>query len=316
MSNMYQDLRSQQTNEPVQANTNSGTVAKPTFAGSLILYQSNTTSEPSADVPQLSNAAILLGGKEKLVPLFRASLIECVATTLQQVLHTGILLSVGNIAPQIPPPVTLAFTHWAMLTLIIFAAAAPSGAHMNPTITWATTFTGHTTVIRAACYTTAQLIGSVLGSFLMRVVVGWDKAVGAQLGLCSHGPMTHGQAFVSEFVFTFCLLFFAFGIAFEPKQRQVFGPVLAPILIGMALGLILFASSSLPSAAGGGPGAGIPSMNWSICFGPSVVLASFEPTHWVYPIGTFACCAVHGLLFLGATPHHETEGWFRPVLLR
>ena len=243
-------------------------------------------------------------------------MIECVATLLQQWLHTGIILSVGSIAPQIPPPVTLALAHWPMLVLLIFCAAAPSGAHMNPTITWATTFTGHTTVIRAVSYTVAQLIGCVLGSVFMRIVIGWDKAVGAQLALCTHGPMTHGQAFVSEFFFTFCLLFFAFGIAFEPKQREVFGPVLAPILIGMGLGLILFASSSLPSAAGGGPGAGIPSMNWSVCFGPSVALWSFEPTHWVYPIGTLACSAVHGLLFLGSPPHHDKEGYFKPVLLR
>lgn len=288
------------------------------FAGGLIRFESDAaaTVPPHAPCPpsEKSDIAILCGAEEDGLSLFRSCVVELLATTLQQVLHIGIVRTAASMAAVVPPPITGGVCHCIMLTLLIFTAAAPSGGHMNPTISWATAFTGHTTILRAACYTAVQLIGSILGTVLMRVIVGWDRATMADLAGCSHGSMTHGQAFVAEAVFTLCLIFFAFGIAFEPKQGQIFGPVLAPFLIGAALGVVIFAGSALvPSPAGG---AGIPSMNWTVCFGPSVVMGSFEATHWVYPVATVLVAILHGPLFVAVPPHHKEHGMFTPVLLR
>ena len=45
----------------------------------------------------------------------------------------------------------------------------------------------------------------------------------------------------------------AYGVAFDPKNGQIFGPIMAPIFVGTMLGLILFIASgfsSLPYAPG------------------------------------------------------------------
>ena len=47
--------------------------------------------------------------------------------------------------------------HAILLTLFIFATAAPSGGHLNPTITFATMCTGHTPPFRALIYVIAQV---------------------------------------------------------------------------------------------------------------------------------------------------------------
>lgn len=55
------------------------------------------------------------------------------------------------------PPLVIGICHGMLLTLFIWAAAAPSGGHMNPTITMATMMTGHTSVFRALLYFLAQV---------------------------------------------------------------------------------------------------------------------------------------------------------------
>ena len=67
------------------------------------------------------------------------------------------------------------------------------------------------------------MLGSVIGSVLMRITIGWDiKSIAPnQMALCNIGALTPSGALVAEVMFTFILLFPCFGIAFEPKQGQV-----------------------------------------------------------------------------------------------
>ncbi len=49
-----------------------------------------------------------------------------------------------------------------------------------------------------------------------------------------------GSAFAIEFTTDFALIFLSFGVGLDPRQRQVFGPALGPIFVGVVLGVCIF----------------------------------------------------------------------------
>ena len=74
---------------------------------------------------------------------------------------------------QSPFAVTLyaALINTIGLTLFIFAAAPASGGHLNPSITMATFFAGLSTLPRTVLYIVAQSLGSIIGSFFLRLAL-------------------------------------------------------------------------------------------------------------------------------------------------
>jgi glycerol uptake facilitator-like aquaporin len=59
-----------------------------------------------------------------------------------------------------------------MITLFLYAAAPPSGGHLNPFITIATFCAGLCTLPRAIYYIFGQLVGALAGGFLLKVGIG------------------------------------------------------------------------------------------------------------------------------------------------
>ena len=63
--------------------------------------------------------------------------------------------------------------------------------------------------------------------------------------------MSQGQVFLNEFFASFVLLYLAYGVGLDPRQAVLFGPLLGPLLVGAALGLVIFATSGIaPGYAG------------------------------------------------------------------
>lgn len=238
--------------------------------------------------------------------VYGAAITECNFTAIFMFVHIGIARA-ANLSGFPQPAVWGATGHFFLIGLLTYAAAAPSGAHFNPNITLATVMTGHTTVYRGLLYIIAQLIGAILGVLAMKQVLGWDGVTGADLFPCDFGDLTPSGCFMMEFMLFHSLLCIIGGIAFDPKQAEVFGPVLAPIFIASGVGMLIFAASG----EGYGPG-----LNWAQCVSTALVIGEFNGSEWYSFFGCFCASLFHSLLFVCIPPSHQASGSFRSPLYR
>jgi len=187
---------------------------------------------------------------------------------------------------------------FVLLPLLIFATSVASGGHLNPIITLATMFAGFTKVSRGILYILAQFIGGIVASAL---VWGWLSSAAADAygaGNCYAGPLSRSQALLIETVANFMWLFVIFGVAFDPAQSRIFGPVLAPIFIAAALGVIII----LTGLSGGYGG------TWSHparCFGAAVISGRFGMEVWVSIVAWVIASVLMGGLYLLVPFNHE-----------
>jgi glycerol uptake facilitator-like aquaporin len=139
-------------------------------------------------------------------------------------------------------PLFSAFVNWITVALLIYTFAAVSGAHLNPTITFATFFARLITLPRMVLYILAQTTGGALGGLAL------SKAYGSgefQAGGCAIDTslVPIQDAFVLEFFFTLSLILLAFGVGLDPRQTNVISPTFSPWLVGIALGILGVASA-------------------------------------------------------------------------
>ncbi|KAA8498698.1 Aquaporin TIP4-3 [Porphyridium purpureum] len=311
-------LHGRSTNEPSMSEPDA---VGPRYTGGLLrtwyspLVESDVYASPSASSAARFTTLQQVLGAQEFRPgggVYRGSLIELIGTCIFVYVHIGIVRAATLFGAFAYPPLIMGIVHAILLSLFIFTTAAPSGGHLNPSITLATTFTGHTTLFRCGMYLSAQIVGGILGAVLMRVSLGWHQGPfsDAEMAVCSFGSLSVGSAFMAEVVWTFALLFVAFGIAFDPRQAQLFGPIMAPVFIGTQLGINIFASASLSVEPGYVAG-----MNFAVCLGPAVAVGRVPATTWVYFLGPMVAAAVLAVVFISAPPHHAKHGFYRPPLL-
>eukprot|EP00898_Chlorokybus_atmophyticus_P007166 jgi/Chlat1/7450/Chrsp6S07497 len=253
------------------------------------------------------------GGRISKLLVWRAAIIELVASAGNTFVSTSAVTTIRQNG-YTPISRAVGLVHFPILTLFILASAAASGGHINPSITVSTMIAGLTTPARAMLYVPAQVLGAILGASLLRGILPVATQDAWHLGACMLkqalplGPdgalqvvgLSTGSGILSEAAFTFMLLFVAFGVALDPKQRQVFGPILAPFIIGATLGLLLFVSGGLqPGYTGAG-------MNPARCFGPAVAIGHWD-NQWVYWVGPLIGCFLLGMLYRLIPPHHVVK---------
>lgn len=124
------------------------------------------------------------------------------------------------------------------LSLFIYSAGPSSGGHLNPSITMSTFFAGLATLPRAVLYIVAQALGAIVGGFWLRLGLGDEFFKADVIPGCTvdEAMVSPGQLFALEFFFAQGLIFTAFGVGLDPRQGKVFGPALAPMLVGLTLG--------------------------------------------------------------------------------
>jgi glycerol uptake facilitator-like aquaporin len=185
-------------------------------------------------------------------------------------------------------------SNFILLSLFIFTFSPVSGGHLNPNITIATFFARLTSFPRMVLYVAFQAVGAVLAGLLIRAAYGTRDFVA---GGCTIDTalVPVGDAFALEFVCDLALLFMSFGVGLDPRQRQVFGPALGPIFVGLVLGIVSFGTSFTR------PGYHGVSANPARCLGVFVG-SSFPGYHWVHWVGAITAGIVHGVVYFVVPP--------------
>ncbi|KAH7117755.1 MIP transporter [Dendryphion nanum] len=229
--------------------------------------------------------------------LWKEATIEGVGTCLQ--IYLGGLYAVGlgsaGAATSLGPitPATFgSIANFLLITLFIYAGGPVSGGHFNPLITISTFCARLSAFPRTVLYILFQCTGSVIAGFLLRASLGVPPSRLREIPGCYIDTeiVTPGQAYVLETMTSFTLIFVAFGVGLDPRQRQVFGPALSPILVGITLGLCTWASGIVRVGYSGA------SLNPARCLGLMAPGENFN-YHYIHWLGDITAAILNGLLY-------------------
>jgi aquaporin NIP len=156
----------------------------------------------------------------------------------------------------------IAITFGLIVAAMIYAVGEVSGAHFNPAVTLSFSLAGLFPRSEVIPYLTAQLLGAVVASGVLRllfpeaVTLGETEPAGSVM-----------QTFVLELILTFFLMFVILQVSTGSKEMGT--------MAGLAIGMVV-----LLEAAFAGPITGA-SMNPARSFGPALLTLKFENL-WVY----------------------------------
>jgi len=184
---------------------------------------------------------------------------------------------------------------------LIYSFADVSGAHFNPAVTFATIVTRKIGITKGLMYIAAQLVGSVFSALILLATFPEDFDLGnaaAEVAVLPAEDANLGNAFLTELILTFILVYVIFAVAFDtvddqgvrvvntPQGKQKVGDGnqltiyttsgatkagFAPIAIGFTLGFLCFMGGSVSGGA----------FNPARVFGPALVSTNFT-RHWLY----------------------------------
>jgi glycerol uptake facilitator protein len=194
--------------------------------------------------------------------------------------------------------ISLSFATVVVVTVYVFGYI--SGNHINPAVTIGLAVARKFPWRQVPGYLLAQVLGAILGSFLIIGVLG-QKASGLGLGVAAYADTTPWyQAFFAEFVGTFLLVFAVFGVI----HRKA-----APGWAGLAIGFVVFAAI-IPVAPTTGA-----SINPARTVGPMLVQQLFGgQVSWTQlPVYVFSellagICAALAFGVLSRTPADREQG--------
>jgi MIP family channel proteins len=173
--------------------------------------------------------------------------------------------------------VGVAIVFGLVIMAMIYAVGHVSGAHFNPSVSFAFALTRHFPWRRAGAYWLAQVAGAVAAAAVLRASLGDHAHVGATLPSGSQG-----QAFLWELILTFFLMFVIMSVA---TDTRAVGEA-AAIAIGGTVGL---------DAMFGGPITGA-SMNPARSIGPAIVSGDLHAL-WLYIAAPLAGAALGALAY-------------------
>jgi len=127
-------------------------------------------------------------------------------------------------------------------------------------------FSGICPFARGILYLVGQTAGAALAGGLILGSWGEERTMRLNGGGCFFDPaeIGAGRVFLTEVYSSFTLVFLSFGVGLDPRQAVQFGTKFSPLLVGLTLGLIGYATTGI---AEGWTGAG---MNPARCFGVGV----------------------------------------------
>ncbi|MEA2346212.1 MAG: aquaporin [Thermoanaerobaculia bacterium] len=199
----------------------------------------------------------------------------------------------------LPGLVAIAFAHGLTVMAFAFAYGSVSGGHFNPCVTVGVLAAGATRAGEAAGYIVSQLIGGIVGAFLLRAVLGGaatdlgTPALAHNLALgATTLTVTPWAGFVIEAVLAFFLVTVVLSTAVAGRAGN-----LAPLAIGMTLTLNIIMGGALTGAA----------FNPARAFGPMVATGNFSDA-WLYLAAPIVGAIVAAILHMGLARLLAQEG--------
>jgi MIP family channel proteins len=167
----------------------------------------------------------------------------------------------------------VALVHAIVLGVMITATMSISGGHLNPAVTIGLLSTRRIDAKSAGVYIVAQLVGAVLGAFLLKALL--PPGIGQNLGPVATPSLSNSLTLTSgiawEALLTFFLVSAVYGTAVAAD---------APKVGGFGIGLVLFFDIMI-----GGPMTGA-AMNPARAFAPALVGGNWfaQLVWWIGPI--------------------------------
>ncbi|KAK8024901.1 hypothetical protein PG990_002724 [Apiospora arundinis] len=221
--------------------------------------------------------------------LWKAAIVEAVASFSTTYLSAqfGRTLASDSSSPSLGAGAIVGVWTAVMLSTLILATAPATGGHINPLITWTTMLCGLCPVPRAVLYMVAQTAGAALAGGCLVGSWGFEKAARFHGGGCFYDPsgISTAQVLLTDICCGFILLYISFGVGLDPRQAQMYGPALGPILVGLCFGMVNFVTT------GTAPGYGGATMNPARCFGMAVASGDWSE-QWIWWVAP----AISGIL--------------------
>ncbi|KAK3575796.1 hypothetical protein CHS0354_030739 [Potamilus streckersoni] len=178
--------------------------------------------------------------------------------------------------------VQIALAFGLSVATVIWIIGHVSGGHVNPAVTSAMLITRRISLARAFLFIVIQLLGALVGAWILRLVTPNKRQ--EALGCTLLGPGIDGLMGTGvELCITFVLVLTVFAAC--DKQRKDLGGSI-PLTIGLSVTMChLFAIKFTGS-----------SMNTARSFGPALVMGVWKD-HWVYWVGPILGGVLAGLTY-------------------
>jgi MIP family channel proteins len=211
----------------------------------------------------------------ELVGTFFLVLAVCTAVTL--------FVATSSDAAQGSDFAVVGLVHAFALFMLIITFGAASGGHFNPVITLAAAVLRRIDPLDALVYMLAQLSGGVLGALVVKGLL-LDEGRLGHYGAVSVSPLLGSDfaGMIVELLGIFLLVLAVCAVAFNPRARQEW----APLVIGTTLG---FAVMIFGPLTGG-------SFNPARWFGPALISGEFSDA-WLYILGPIVGGVAAALLY-------------------
>ncbi|ASW53822.1 MIP/aquaporin family protein [Plantactinospora sp. KBS50] len=197
--------------------------------------------------------------------------------------------------------VVVALTFGFILLVLAYVLGPVSGSHFNPAVTLGVLISGKITLAGAIAYWIAQLLGSVVASFILWALVHWGGVTDqtGRLGANSYGTnINMGGTMVLEIIISFL---FVLVVLVVTSRKEYAG--FAGLVMGVALAVVHLVATTLDGT----------SVNPARSFGPALFNGGTPLTQlWLFILfpllGGLLAALVSPLILSGPEtrhgPHH------------
>lgn len=166
--------------------------------------------------------------------------------------------------------VGIALAHGLAIAVMVSATAAVSGGHLNPAVTIGLFAAKKIDAVNAVGYVLAQCLGAIVAAGLVKLCVPAMALAAVGMGTPAVGAgISVSNAFFTEIILTFFLVFVVYGSAVDKRAPKVGG-----LFIGLTVALDILMGGPISGAA----------MNPARHLGPALLGGGLQNI-WLYWLG-------------------------------